>query len=178
MNVLDPTAKRGEIRTHSGQYVNLLNPDPETILIEDIAHSLSNICRFTGATYKHYSVAQHSVFCSVVINTEFAMEGLMHDAAEAYLNDLAKPLKLLLPEYCKIEDNFMQVIAQKFGLVYPFPECVKETDEYALRYEYNLLMLKTDLFPEIKIMTPDQAKAEFLDMYAILKDRKLNAKSA
>ena len=81
------------IITFTGKIIDPINPDPEDIDIRDIAHSLSQQCRFTGHTSEFYSVAEHSVLVSEAVPARDAALGLMHDATEAYLADLAKPIK-------------------------------------------------------------------------------------
>ena len=96
-----------------------LDPRPEEIHIEDIAHALSLQCRFAGHVKHFYSVAQHSWYVSQNVPPEFALWGLLHDSAEAYLGDMIRPLKKtkeLGLEYCIIERQLMTVIAKKFGL--------------------------------------------------------------
>lgn len=108
------------IITHSGHGFVFEHPDPDNVLLEDIAHALSNICRYTGHTNSFYSVAEHSVRVSWMVERrfgrEYALEGLMHDASEAYVTDVNKPLKTLLGEpYKRLESIAMNVIATKFG---------------------------------------------------------------
>lgn len=104
------------ITTHSGGVFNFQDWNVSSICIEDIAHALSNICRFTGHTRKFYSVAQHSVYVSRIVPPAFAFAGLMHDGAEAYLGDVSAPLKALLPDYKKIEREIEYQIGVAFGL--------------------------------------------------------------
>lgn len=132
------------IRTVSGQYVNVFNPDPETILIEDIAHSLSMQCRFGAHLPEFYSVAQHSYSCSL-ITLGCKLEALMHDASEAYLLDIPKPIKQRLLNYKEIEDGLMKVIADKFGFTYPLSDDTKQVDEIMLRHEWRNAMLNSEV---------------------------------
>lgn len=109
------------ITTHSGGCFVFEHPDPDSVVIEDIAHALSNICRYTGHVNKFYSVAEHSVRVSHMVEEKYgrrlALEGLLHDAAEAYVTDVNKPLKTLLGEpYKRLESIAMGVIANKFGI--------------------------------------------------------------
>jgi uncharacterized protein len=104
------------INTFTGRTIDLKAPKPEDFEILDIAWALSNICRFTGHTHQFFSVAQHSIGVSWRVPQEFALEGLLHDASEAYLCDLSSPLKALLPEYKKIEQRFEHAIANRFDL--------------------------------------------------------------
>lgn len=117
------------IQTASGRAFSLTAPRPEDILIEDIAHALSHLCRFTGHTAQLYTVAQHSVLASCAAPPEFALWGLLHDAAEAYLGDVSSPLKGMLPGYRLLEDKLLAAISMRFGLAgwAPPPE-VKEVD--------------------------------------------------
>jgi hypothetical protein len=86
------------IQTHSGLMVDPLHLSIQDIRLEDIAHALSHLCRFTGHTSRFYSVAEHSVWCSRMVHPKFAAHALLHDASEAYLQDIPSPLKHL-PEF-------------------------------------------------------------------------------
>ena len=123
------------IKTFTGQHIDYRNVRAEQIDIEDIATALSNICRFCGHVPEFYSVAQHSVLCSLIVPDEFAFEALMHDATEAYVQDIPAPLKRLLPDYRQIEDLVDAVIRQKFEL----PETMSTPVKYA-----DLIMLATE----------------------------------
>jgi len=128
----------GWIQTYSGLKFDVMKPDPQAICIIDIAHALSNICRYTGHCREFYSVAQHSVIISELV--EDAMWGLMHDAAEAYLQDVARPVKQYLFTYVQMENKVMKVIADKFHLQLPIPQEVLEMDDRVLMTEARLLM--------------------------------------
>ena len=117
------------ILLQSGNYYSYTNPQSNVFTIEDIALSLSNVCRFGGQVDKHYSVAQHSVLVSYAIDPEFALDGLMHDAAEAFLGDCPTPLKMLLPDYKAMEELHERDIFRRFGLQYPMRPEVKVADK-------------------------------------------------
>lgn len=104
------------IMTNSGRHFDFAQPDPSQIDIWDIALGLSRLPRFGGQTRVAYSVAQHSVLVADIVPGEFALEALLHDAAEAYCQDLSIPLKNLLPDYCAMEANVLAVIMQRFGV--------------------------------------------------------------
>lgn len=129
------------IRTFTGKYVNPLNPDPDTICIEDIAHALSQICRFGGHLPYFYSVADHSLAVSYCLPDEHALAGLLHDASEAYLCDIPSPVKRMIPGYAEAEDRLMKVIAAKFGFPWPVPEMVKVMDRERLETEWKNIMI-------------------------------------
>jgi hypothetical protein len=107
------------IHTFSGIAFDLLNPKPEMILIDDIAHSLSLINRFNGAALFPYSVAQHSLYVASLLPPELKLHGLLHDAAEAYIGDMVSPLKKIMPQYKIVEEKISKVVALVFGLTYP-----------------------------------------------------------
>ena len=128
------------IQTYTGAKVNPFDPDPDTIHIEDIAHALSNICRFTGHSKYFYSVAEHSWLVSKLVNEKYMLTGLLHDASEAYLTDVSRPVKPHLKGYIKLEHDLTKVIAEKFNLIYPFPSQVKKVDSRLCITEGKYLM--------------------------------------
>lgn len=126
------------IQTYTGKKYPLLNPKPEDICVEDIAHALSNVCRFSGHCREFYSVAQHSVLCSFWIHKSgFEFEALMHDSSEAYLTDISRPLKYssAMVGYRELEAKTEKVLAEKFGIPYPKSELVKKVDDRMLSTE-------------------------------------------
>lgn len=132
------------METYSGVAFEPFNPKKDQINIEDIAHSLSMQCRFNGHTTEFYSVAQHSVIVSYLCDPEDALWGLLHDATEAYLSDLPKPVKILpqLKSYKKAEDELGKIVADRFDLEWPIPESVHRADIISLLTE------KRDLMPD------------------------------
>lgn len=112
------------IVTHSGKAINPLDIDPKLIVVEDIAHHLANLCRFTGAVEPFYSVGEHSVRVLRWVQKHKGnlMErkwALLHDAPEYILNDHARPLKVnpyFGKAYRGAETRAMAVFAAKFGL--------------------------------------------------------------
>lgn len=123
------------ITTQSGKHFDYTNVTADSICIDDIACALSNICRFTGHVQDFYSVAQHSVHVSYLVPPEFALEALLHDAAEAYCNDIAAPFKKLLPDYQQRIASVEEVIAGKFGLPVTMSAEVKKADLVMLATE-------------------------------------------
>lgn len=129
------TTSKVWLQTATGRVFNPQLPDPNDIVIEDIAHALGNLCRFTGHAPVFYSVAQHSVLVSYLVNPIYAKEALLHDAAEAYLNDLNTPVKSTLGEYRQLERDLQRAIYRKFGLVENEPKDVQDADALAFRME-------------------------------------------
>lgn len=127
------------IFTASGKRYFPASPRPEEIDIRDIAHALSQINRYTGHTRRPISVAEHCVICARNISPPYELEALLHDAAEAYLGDLSRPVKKWLgrftPEWDCMEEENHRAVAERFQLVYPWPEAVREADNRALTTE-------------------------------------------
>jgi len=157
----------GCIRTFTGQYVNVFEPDPETICIEDIAHALSHQCRFGGHLPQFYTVAQHSIFCADLAEDDHKLAALMHDASEAYLLDVPRPVKLKLCNYKEIEDKLMTVIAAKYGFDFPFDPNIKVVDEQMLRTEWYTLMLERG--KSFEVYSPQKSKVFFMKQFDKLK---------
>lgn len=156
------------IRTFSGQYVNLLSPDPDTILIEDIAHALAGENRWGNHLPEPYSVAQHLILCAEEASTKHKLDALMHDAGEYLLRDLGKPAKDLCPDYKIVEERLMKVISAKFGFEYPKPLEVSRIDNWMLEREWYDLILNQQYYghPRIIPMSFQRAKATFLDVFS------------
>lgn len=165
------------ISTYTGKRIDLLNPNPDDICIEDIAHHLSLMNRFNGSTSRPYSVAAHSIYMAThLVEPELAWQALMHDADEAYLGDVVKPLKEALPEYVEIEANFWAVLAKKFDLPLELDERVHAADKLACQIENHQLRRRGDLQheedPKINgaVHVSDNpwevVRWEFLDLFA------------
>ncbi len=133
------------VRTHTGRNVDLLKPDPRDICIEDIAHHLSKLDRYNGAGHFPYSVGQHSLLVAEILPGEMKLQGLLHDATEAYLGDVVSPLKGLLPEYRRIEGNVMQAICKSFRITFPRPRIIKQADQAIMAAEMNQVVKWPDL---------------------------------
>lgn len=167
------------MQTYTGKKLHFLDPQPNEICLTDVAHALSNICRFTGHCSEFYSVAQHSVYVSVYVSRENALWGLLHDATEAYMYDLAKPIKICsqLDGYREIENKLQVAIAKAFGLSLPIPNEVKKVDKAMLVTEARDLGLLTPEWkdygtPPLKLTVrpqlPSSARQSFLDWYEVI----------
>jgi len=134
------TAVGPTILLSSGAYFDLLDPHGSTFTIEDIAHGLANTCRFAGQCREFYSVAEHSWHASFLVPVEYRLRALMHDAAEAFIGDVTRPLKSLLPDYKMIERNVEDAIQARFGTGDWNIEPIKRADLQMLRAEQLALM--------------------------------------
>ncbi|MFA5241558.1 MAG: phosphohydrolase [Sulfuricella sp.] len=167
------------VSTYLGNRFYPLEPRIVDVAIEDIAHGLSYQCRFNGQTSAFYSVAQHSLIVASLVPDELKFAALLHDAAEAYLGDMVKPLKVLLPSFSQIEDSVTQIIGQRFGVNLSHNPAIKRADLISLATE------KRDLMPYsaepwsylegvkpcheiIRPMPPEEAKQAFLQQFEIL----------
>lgn len=156
----------GCIRLHSGVYINVRNVKEEQILIEDIAHALAMLPRWGGHCPFPYSVAEHSIYGSyhgdLTTNNE-RLEFLLHDATEAYLIDVPRPVKALFPEYLIVEDGIAEVMSKKWGLTYPLSDKIKAVDEHMLKMEWDNLILKG--YRIVDERTHQQIKEQFLNRF-------------
>lgn len=131
------------IVTYTGKQFWLLEPRLEDIDIKDIAHALAMQCRWTGHCRYHYSIAQHSYYCSVLGPENEGLERLLHDASEAYMGDMNRPLKHYTeagPAYRRQEAVVQEAIYQRFGVGSIEPKSVHEADEAMLYAEKNQII--------------------------------------
>ncbi len=153
------------------------SPRPDDIKPETIAHALSNLCRFGGHTKQFYSVAQHSVLCARQVPIEqirLRLEVLLHDAAEAFICDLPRPVKDMLPDYRVLELRVDGAVRERFGLPTMMSDLVRQIDVRMLVTEARQLMRGSSgpwwneaHWPPpysltIEPWTPAQARWEFL----------------
>lgn len=167
------------ILTYTGQKIDPLKPEPGKIALLDIAHALSNICRFTGHSSSFYSVAQHSLLVAKLCDPEYRLEGLLHDAPEAYLNDIARPLKRTgeFKFYREIEAAWWAAIQERYDLdTWSADDHIKLWDEQALILEGECFMASIKDWqlppkrPEIqklaiRAVSPIEAKQAFLKTF-------------
>lgn len=166
--------------TVTGVKLNLAKPRIQDIKIGDIGHSLSMLCRFNGHCPRFYSVAQHSVIVSYIIEEEFALEGLAHDFTEFAVGDTVTMIKKWLPDFKAIENNFHKYVIKAFNLnnSKKCREAVKKADRIALLTEARDLLganiedfladFPKDLQPhkmKIKPLSPTRAYNLFMDRF-------------
>jgi len=138
------------------------------ICIEDIAHSLSMQCRFGGHLPRFYSVAEHSIRCMELAKQEDKLSALLHDASEAYLMDIPRPIKGLIPQYRKLEYNLMKVISEKFNFEFPMSMKIAFIDDAMLEREWNEIMLFDQNREYKEFLTSRMAEDMFLMYFKAL----------
>lgn len=164
------------IQTYTGKRFYPLNPMPEDVDILDIAHALSNLCRFNGHTRRFYSVAQHSMLVACIVPEPLALAALLHDAAEAYFADIVRPVKPHLFGLDEIEQRIHAAIAERFGIPVVMDARIKAADMVMLATERRDLLLPTDdewscldgvepRFEQITAWDPVTAKQMFLQQF-------------
>lgn len=176
------------IQTYSGLAFDLLVPDPDKVVSDDIAAALGKQCRFGGHITRHYSVAQHSVGVAHLLSNlgygpEVVLQGLLHDATEAYVVDVPRPLKVLLAEYKPIEDRVWLAVAGHFGVPARLDPAVKWCDEQMLLHEAHALLpggpqAWGSVDPQSEapaimhlVLTPEEAQAVFTGELEMLRQK-------
>ena len=181
----EPSSKLAPwIETFSGVQFYFLDPKEDQINIRDIAHSLAFTCRYTGQSNRFYSVAEHSIFVSYLASDPLA--GLLHDASEAYITDIASPIKPHLSNYKELEDMLMGRIAAKFGFTYPLDPDIKDCDATQLKTEAKYLLKSrgnpwAHLYPtrrahgiKPQCMAPEEAEQAFLERFNEVKNESIS----
>ena len=175
-----PPAPGPYLQTVSGRFVNPFDPDPEQLDPADIARALANICRFGGHCRPFYSVAQHSVIVSELVeqrggDLEDVFAALMHDAAEAYLGDMPHPIKHrseLGAAFKAAEEHLEQAIRERFGIKDGVPE-IKRADRALLATERRVFSAEQRLKAlagadhVVCVLPSDTGTDRFLDAAAI-----------
>lgn len=163
------------ILCRSGAYFDFENPEASDFTIEDVAHGLAHICRFNGHCQRFYSVAEHSVHVSSLVPFQYSYSALMHDAPEAFVGDVPKPLKAMLPDYRRIEERVESAVLSRFNVSLPLHPCVKQADVAMLRAEQAQAMGNCDewgglegIEPPMVLLgfwSPEEARARFIDQF-------------
>lgn len=169
------------IMLYSGAWLDLLSPQASDFTIEDIAHGLALQCRYAGQCRDFYSVAEHSLLVCDLVQDD-PMKALLHDAAEAFLGDITRPLKQLLPDYRRIETEMQVAIFDRFGIDPRPSSAIKRADLRVLAAEQAQIMppgtsdwAKTDKIEPasvtVRFLSPREAKVDFLSRYRELGGR-------
>ncbi len=149
MPVKEDLYKPGCVRTYSGVYFNLKQPDSNDVFVMDIAVSLARECRFLNGTKKFYSVAEHSVMCALKAEEKYPnlpklpFEALMHDAHEYIWRDMATPMKDLLHGYRDLQQRTQMAINQRYNIFISMEDkkLIDEIDKEVLEWEWQNKML-------------------------------------
>lgn len=173
----DDQDRAGKIRMFvTGRYVNPLDLQPADVSIEDIGHHLSMVNRYTGGSPFPVSVAQHSVWVSENVGDDLDLQlaGLLHDAPEAFINDLASPVKHSIPQYVAADNAIAAVVFKVFGLPLELLHQTKPADDKAFRTEVASFYKPETLLANevIHEMTWRQARTLFMDRYACIQRRR------
>jgi len=146
-----------------GNYLDLLEPENSFFTRDAIAKGLSNTCRFGGQCEQFYSVAEHSILTSQIVPEKHALQALLHDAAEAFVGDVAAPLKALLPDFKKIEKRILKAIFDDFDIPYPLAADVKIADLEMLKAEKIQVMDCADEWAVLEGVQIPDVHIAFLD---------------
>lgn len=168
------------ILTADGIYFDFEEANPAAITRNAIARGLANTCRFGGQCDPFYSVAEHSIWVSRIVPRKLALVGLLHDAAEAFVGDMPKPLKELLPDYQSVERRVEHWVLGAFGIAC-LPAEIKRADMIMLATEQHLLMRNYDKWTwtgqvepldiELECLPPADAYHSFLARWDELETR-------
>lgn len=174
------TARTGDwIQTFTGRAFWPLDPRPDEVHIADIAHALAHQCRYAGHVRKFYSVAEHSVLMARVVSPKHRLWALLHDASEAYLVDLPRPVKREMPRYQQAEAWVMAAVCARYGLAPEMPREVHLADGRILTDERQQAMADPPmpwreeervepLGVTLQFWTPVMAEIQFMTMFDML----------
>jgi hypothetical protein len=176
------THRRGDwTQTYTGRQFWPLDPRAEDIDPRDVAHALSLQCRYNGMVRSFYSVAEHCVLMSLAVAPEHALHALLHDATEAYVGDMVRPLKNHMRAYRAAEDLVWAAVAERFGVDPTIPDEVHDADARIVLDERSALLSAspapwaidhlTPLGVQIQGWTPLQAEGAYLDRLVQLRRR-------
>jgi uncharacterized protein len=161
------------MQTYTGLAFWPLDPRADEIRILDIAQALSKLCRYGGHCVRFYSVAEHCVHVASQAPDHLKLAALMHDASEAYVIDVPRPLKSWLPGYKEIEERVEKAIAGRFNLPSPLPEEIKRLDERIIEDERMQAMSEPPRFwghrealgVTLQFWAPPMAAAKFMTAF-------------
>jgi uncharacterized protein len=171
---MNAVPRKGDwMQTFTGLAFWPVDPRPEEIRLEDIAAAISKLCRYGGHCRRFYSVAEHSVLVASQAPDHLKLAALMHDASEAYVIDVPRPLKAFLPGYKEIEERVEQAIATRFNLPWPLSDEIKQLDERIIEDERMQAMSEPPRFwghrealgVTLKFWSPRAAACEFMSAF-------------
>jgi 5'-deoxynucleotidase YfbR-like HD superfamily hydrolase len=153
----------GCMRTMTGKKLDIMNPCVSQIDILDIACGLANKAHFSGQYSGYFSIAEHCMMVANYTPEAYKMVALLHDASEAYIGDMIKPLKVMLPEFQKIENRLQEVIFEAFNLNVNDIQYVKQQDKLIQKMEYDFFYNGEG---ELECLSPNDAMNAFLEMFS------------
>lgn len=172
-----------KVLTYNGDYQDLDQFNIHKVSIEEIAHTLSNLCRYNGATHEFYSIAEHSLHMTQAYfneggkNHKIAAAILLHDASEAYVGDVPYHVKKTMPEFQELEDRIDRAIHTKYELyMYKDEQVIKDLDRRICIDEMYWLLDRIDpmIFEQgydkplgihlFETKSPSTAYQEFMEM--------------
>lgn len=171
------------MQTATGRKFWPMDPRADEVFIEDIAHSLSLQCRYAGHCLRFYSVAEHSVLIARHLRGQYdeqtALWGLLHDASEAYLVDVPRPVKPYLTGYKVAEAAVMAAVCDRFGLAHEMPAAVHDADKRIIADELvNMVPMDwharyagKEIGMRLRYWSPEQAREEFMATFDALTGR-------
>jgi hypothetical protein len=176
--------RRGDpIGTYTGGDFHPLDPDPAAIELADIANGLANTCRYAGQCQFYYSVGTHSIYVSKELadhGSTVQLYGLFHDAAEAYVSDVPRPIKREIETFELIEERILNTVWKRLGVSPPTTaewETVMDADDRLFHYESDTLLAEfepprvPDLSYELTPCSPEAVRERFLDRAETLRRR-------
>lgn len=189
---MNQVSRRGDwMQTFGGRQFWPLDPRSDEVFIGDIAHALAQQCRYGGHTRRFYSVAEHCVLLARALPATHRLWALLHDASEAYLVDVPRPVKGDLGGYREIERCVMRVICERFGLPWCMPDAVHAADNRILVDEFAQAMAPMPVPIEttalagveplgvtLRFWRPDEAEYWFLTEFDWLTGGAFAAKAA
>lgn len=166
----------------SGEYFDFVIPETSKFTIEDIALGLSRTIRFSGQSIAPYTVGQHSVLCSYIVEPQHALAALLHDAGEAFLGDVVSPLKQMLYCFKEIEERVEKVICKQFAIPFPHHPDIKKADLQMLATEvrdlqspdaqWEMLQGIEPLSKKITAWGMEKSERKFLERFYELTEKK------
>lgn len=176
--------KRGDpIGTYTGGDFHPLDPEPAAIELPDIANGLANTCRYAGQCQFYYSVGTHSIYVSEELaehGPRVQLYGLFHDAAEAYVSDVPRPVKREVETFQEIEDRILDAVWERLGVPAPTESewaAVMDADDRIFHYEADTLLAEfeppsvPDLSYELTACSPETVRGRFLDRAERLREQ-------
>lgn len=172
---MDITKLDGHINTLSGKKLSLIKPTPATIDIHDISNGLANKGHFAGQTPWYFSIAEHSTLVVDYLSSDHKLTkrtrnlylaAILHDASEAYIGDMVKPLKVLIPAFKEVEDKITKAIFKRYNVPFHLLATIKQYDISAQQLEAECFFSGRLSKPKaLKFLSPAEANINFQNYF-------------